>query len=120
MKHLNPGKDVEAAIKALEKAQVIRDSDEGYKLLTVQEKKWDTTRKGLEPKPAKRNRIMRELFKEIFTDPKIKNYRYKNLRGFKMSLFVEGETVDPDGQVPLNILVAEDPEDVASRTKEAR
>ena len=113
-------KDVEEAIKALEKAQVIRESDEGYNLLTVQEKKWDTDRKGLEPKPAERNRIMRELFKEIFADPKIKNYRYKNLRGFKMSLFVEGETVDADGQVPLNIFVAEDREDAISLTKEAR
>ncbi|MDL1961435.1 MAG: BREX system P-loop protein BrxC [Deltaproteobacteria bacterium] len=113
-------KDVESAIKALKKAQVIKDSDEGYKLLTVQEKKWDTTRKGLEPKPAERNRIMRQLLKEIFADPKIKSYRYKNLRGFKMVLSIEGETVDADGQVPLNVLVAEDQADVATRTKEAR
>ncbi len=113
-------KDVESAIKALEKAQIIKDSDEGYKLLTVQEKKWDTTRKGLEPKPAERNRIMRELFKEIFADPKLKSYRYKNLRGFRMALSVEGEIVDADGQVPLNVLVAEDQSDVATRTKEGR
>lgn len=113
-------KEVEEAVKALETAQVIRDSDEGYKLLTVQEKRWDTERKGLEPKPAERNRIMRELFKEIFSDPKIKNYRYKNLRGFRMALFVEGEAVDPDGHVPLNLLVAEGQEDLPSRAKEAR
>lgn len=37
-----------------------------------------------------------------------------------MSLFVEGETVDTDGQVPLNILVAEDSEDRTSRNKEGR
>ena len=113
-------KKVEDALKTLEKAQVIRDSDEGFKLLTVQEKKWDTTRKGLEPKPAERNRIMREVFREIFTDPKIKNYRFKNMRPFKMSLFVEGETVDTDGQVPLNILLADDQEDRTSRNKEGR
>jgi len=113
-------KEVEDALKTLEKAQVIRDSDEGFKLITVQEKKWDTTRKGLEPKPAERNRIMREVFREIFTDPKIKNYRFNNMRPFKMSLFVEGETVDTDGQVPLNILVADDQEDRTSRNKEGR
>lgn len=113
-------KEVEGALKALEQAQVIRDSEEGYKLLTVQEKKWDTTRNGLEPKPADRNRIMREVFREIFTDPKVKNYRFKNLRAFKMSLSVEGETVVTDGQVPLNILVADDSEDKASRSEEAR
>ena len=113
-------KEVEEALKALEQAQVIRDSEEGYKLLTVQEKKWDTTRNGLEPKPADRNRIMREVFREIFADPKVKNYRFKNLRAFKMSLSVEGETVDTDGQVPLNILVAEDSEEKTSRSEEAR
>ena len=113
-------KEVEEALKALEKAQIIRESEEGYKLLTVQEKTWDTNRNGLEAKPAERNRIMRELFKEIFSDPKIKNYRYKNLRPFKMTISVQDEIVDSDGQVPLNILVAEETDDWSSLCKEVR
>ena len=113
-------KEVEEALKALEKAQIIRESEEGYKLLTVQEKTWDTSRNGLEAKPAERNRIMRELFKEIFSDPKIKNYRYKNLRSFKMAISVQDEIVDSDGQVPLSILVAEETDDWSSLCKEVR
>lgn len=113
-------KEVDDAIKTLEKAQIIRDSEEGYKLLTVQEKTWDTTRSGLEAKPADRNRITRELFKEVFADPRIRSYRYKNLRPFRVSLAVQGETVDSDGQVPLNVLIAEDSGEWPSLCKEAR
>lgn len=113
-------KEVEAAVQALEKAQIIRDSEEGYKLLTVQEKNWDTKRKGLEPKPAERNRLIRGLVKEIFEDPKIKSYRYKNLRSFKLSIMVDGGIVDPEGQVSFQILVAEDTDDLNDRLKEGR
>ncbi|MBW2023702.1 MAG: BREX system P-loop protein BrxC, partial [Deltaproteobacteria bacterium] len=113
-------KEVEEAIEALEKAQFIRDSDEGYKLLTVQEKNWDTERRKLEPKLAERNRIVREVIKEIFTDPKIRTYRYKNLRPFKMSLAIDGELVEQDGDVPLNLVTAWYQEETAERSKEAR
>ncbi|RLB13822.1 MAG: BREX system P-loop protein BrxC, partial [Deltaproteobacteria bacterium] len=113
-------KEVEEAIEALEKAQFIRDSDEGYKLLTVQEKNWDTERRKLEPKPAERNRIVREVIKEIFTDPKIRTYRYKNLRPFKMSLAIDGELVEQDGDVPLNLITSWYKEEAAERSKEAR
>ena len=113
-------KEVEEALKTLEKAQFVRETDEGYKLLTVQEKTWDLNRKGLDPKQADRNRIMKEVLKEIFSDPKLKGYRYKNLRAFKMSLFMEEEAIDTDGQVSLNLIPAEDKNDLTTRSKEAR
>ncbi len=111
---------VEEALKKLERAQIIRDSEEGYKLLTVQEKAWDTERKSIEPKPAERNRISRDIFRDIFSNPKIKNYRFRNLRAFKISLLLEGEIIDPDGQVKLNVLVAEEQDEWNSRSGEAR
>lgn len=113
-------KDVEDAVKTLEDAQVIRDSDEGYKLLTVQEKNWDIKRNELAPKPADRNRIIRDVIKEILSDPKIKSYRYKNLKAFKMKLTVENVPIETDGQVQLNVLTAEDAADAARRENEAR
>ncbi len=113
-------KDVEEAIRVLADGQVIRDSEEGYKLLTVQEKSWDTTRRGLDPKPADRNRIIRDTFRGIFSEPKLRTYRYKNLKSFKVSLSVQGESVEPDGEIPLNMLIAEEPEDWGERSKEAR
>ncbi|MGD2092545.1 MAG: BREX system P-loop protein BrxC, partial [Candidatus Aminicenantes bacterium] len=117
----DPGKaKVEEALKKLEQAQIIRDSEEGFKLLTVQEKAWDTERKSLDPKRAERNKILRDIFKDILANPKIKNYRFKNIRSFKTALSVEGETIDPDGQVKLNVLIAEDQADMTSRCQEAR
>ena len=113
-------KDVESAVKELEKAQIIRDTEEGYKLLTVQEKTWDSQRNSLDPKPADRNRILRELFRELFSDPKIRSYRYNNLKPFRAVLWVEGELVESDGQIPLRLLLAQDPEDYSTRSGEAR
>lgn len=113
-------KEVEAALEQLEKAQIIRDTEEGYKLLTVQEKTWDTQRNGLDPKPADRNRILRELFRNIFGDPKIRSYKYNNLKPFRAVLWVEGELVESEGQVPLKLLLAQDTEDFPVRCAEAR
>ncbi|MBA2882814.1 hypothetical protein HNR65_003169 [Desulfosalsimonas propionicica] len=113
-------KEVEEAINMLETNQIIRDSDEGYKLLTVQEKNWDIKRNEMAPKPADRNRLIREIVKEIFTDPKIKTYRYKNLKNFRLKLSVENVPVESEGQIQLNMLIAEDTTDLTSRCEEAR
>jgi hypothetical protein len=112
--------EVENAIAALEQAQVIRNSEEGYKLLTVQERGWDTKRNGLDPREADRNRIKREALIEIFSDPKLRAYRYRDLRTFKSALAVEGERAETDGEIPLNILLADTALARDDRVKEAR
>jgi len=112
--------DVERALKALDQAKVIRDSEEGYKLLTVQEKQWDVTRSGCEPREADRNRIKREVLKEIFSDARVRNYRYKELRSFKCSLVVDGTAVDMGGEFLLNILIADTQLETDDRCREAR
>ncbi|MEI7819506.1 MAG: BREX system P-loop protein BrxC [Verrucomicrobiota bacterium] len=95
--------EVTAALAELEGAQFVRQSEEGYKLLTNQEKNWETRRNGLEPREADRHRIHRELVKQLFDEPKLRAYRHKNLRGFRVSLKVDGETVDSDGEIPFNL-----------------
>ena len=95
--------EVTAALAELEAGQFVRQSEEGYKLLTSQEKNWETQRNGLEPREANRHRIHRELIKQIFEEPKIRAYRHKNLRGFHLSLKVDGEVVDSDGEIPFNL-----------------
>lgn len=112
-------RDVEAALAELEKAQFVRQSEEGYKLLTVQEKNWETKRNSLDPREADRHRIHRELVRDIFSEPKLRAYRYKDLRGFHVSLTVDGETVESDGEMPLNLMLPAK-EDVPASLKEAR
>jgi hypothetical protein len=90
--------EVETALKKLEEAQIVRESEEGFKLLTIQEKNWDTTRRGLDPKPAERNRIKREWLQEIFADPSLRGYRYQNRKAFPFSLAIDGEVAEIRGK----------------------
>lgn len=111
---------VEAALKQLEAAQIVRESEEGFKLLTIQEKHGDTTRRGLDPKPADRHRIIREILQEVFADPSMRGYRYQNRKAFPLALAVDGTVVEGSGQIPLNFMVAEDSEDVEAACEDAR
>lgn len=102
-------KAVEAALELLETAQFVRQTDEGYKLLTNQEKNWESRRSAIDPRPNDRNRLHRELIKDLFSEPKLRAYKYKELRPFHVVLRVDGETVDSDGEVTLNLsLTSED------------
>jgi len=112
--------EVEAALKRLEAAQVVRESEEGFKLLTIQEKNWDTIRRGLAPKHVDRNRIKREFLQEIFADPTIRGYRYQGRKVFPFSLTIDKEQVDSSGQIPLEILTSDDREDLDAIGEEAR
>lgn len=112
--------EVEAALKQLEAAQIVRESEEGFKLLTIQEKHWDTTRRGLDPKPADRHRIIRELVQEVFADPSMRSYRYQNRKAFPLALAVDGTVVEGSGQIPLNLMIAEDPDDVEAACEDGR
>jgi len=112
--------EVEKALKKLEEAQIVRESEEGFKLLTIQEKHWDTTRRELYPKPADSNRIKRELLQEIFADPALRGYRYQNRKAFPLSLTIDGEVVESVGQISLEILIADDLEEFETTCEEAR
>ena len=57
---------VEAAIKKLYDAQFIRNTEDGWKLQTAQEKNWETEKKSLDPKPRDRNEIVRNALRLIF------------------------------------------------------
>jgi len=112
--------EVEKAIAVLEKAQVIRNSEEGYKLLTVQEKTWETKRNSLDPREADRNRIKREVLRQNYSDPQLRKYQYKNLRSFRNTLVVEGETVDSAGEIPFSLFFADSVQSKSDRISEAR
>ena len=82
-----PLAQVQAAVKQLHAAQFIRNTEEGWKLQTAQEKNWETERRGyLEPKPRERNEITRQVLEKIFDEPEFKTYRYQNLRTFRIGI----------------------------------
>lgn len=115
-----PLAQVQAALRRLEDSQFVRHTDEGWKLQTAQEKHWDTERRSfLDPKPSARNEIKREVLRQIFEEPRVQRYRYRDLASFRPGLTVDGVRVS-DGRIPLALLVAEDPSEMPRKVEEAR
>lgn len=112
-------KDVEKAIEALEKAQVIRETEEGYKLLTIQEKNWDTDRARIELKPKFRNTIKRDIAKELLSESKLTMFRYNNISTFKIGLTVDEQAVE-DGSIVVNFSIADDSEEYQKQLTQNR
>ncbi len=114
-----PLTEVQTALARLEAAQFIRLTPEGYKLQTAQEKRWIGERNAMDPKHKERNDIKRETLEDLFKDPRLKTYRYRDLRTFQIGITVDGARVS-EGQVPLALLVAEDEGEYQQRLEEAR
>ncbi len=111
---------VAAALERLEQAQLVRQTEEGYKLLTPQEKNWETQRRSLGPKPVDRNRILRRFIKEIFDAPEIRGYRYQKRKTFRFTLALNDEVIDENGQLRLNLIQINADEDPAAVDAAAR
>jgi hypothetical protein len=115
-----PEPSVGAALQRLKEAQFVRETEEGYKLQTAQEKNWETERRGyLEPKPKDRNDIKRKALQEIFAEPKVKTHRYKDLRSFSVGISVDGTRVADEGNITLAILAADDEDDRVAKLDQA-
>jgi hypothetical protein len=117
----SPVAEVEAAVKRLNTAQFVRNTEEGWKLQTAQEKNWETERRGyLEPKPRERNEIIRKSLQDVFTEPSLRTYRYQDCRTFRISLTVEGVALGDEGDLPISMCVADDNEDLPRKIAEIR
>ena len=116
-----PVAQVQAAIKKLQTAQFIRNTDEGWKLQTAQEKNWDTERKThLDPKPRERNEIARQVLREVFGEPALKTYKYKDFRNFRIGVTHEGTQIGDDGDLTVTLCMADDNDDLPKKLKEVR
>lgn len=112
----SPVADVKLAIDRLREAKFVRNTEEGWKLQTAQEKNWETERRSyLEPSPRERNDILREAMREIFSEPSLKTFRYRDLRNFRVGVTLDGQRVSDEGQVPLAIYTAEDAKDFPAK-----
>ncbi len=115
-----PLSEVQAAVKRLNTAQFIRNTEEGWKLQTAQEKNWETERRGyLEPKPRERNELSRTALQQIFDEPEFKTFRYQN-RSFRIGISVDGSNIGDEGELLLTLCVAEDTDELTKRIEETR
>jgi len=115
-----PFAPVETAVKKLDDAQFIRNTEEGWKLQTAQEKNWETEKKALDPKPRDRNEILRGALRSIFGEPSLRTYRHKRLRTFKTGITVDGTNVGDEGDIKTSLSMTEDESDLATRISEIR
>jgi hypothetical protein len=115
-----PLNQVQSAVKRLNTAQFIRNTEEGWKLQTAQEKNWETERRcHLEPKPRDRNQLVRTALQQIFDEPDFKTFRSHN-RSFRIGISVDGAGIGDEGELPLALCVAEDADEFAKRIEEIR
>src|SRR5271157_3280078 len=112
---------VQAAVSKLQNAQFVRNTEDGWKLQTAQEKNWETERRSyLEPKPRERNEITRQVLEKIFDEAEFKTYRYQNLRTFRIVITAEGTHLADEGVLPLTLCIAEDADDLTRKLGEVR
>ncbi|WP_437193266.1 BREX system P-loop protein BrxC [Planctomicrobium sp. SH527] len=115
-----PLSEVQAAVKRLDAAKFIRNTEEGWKLQTAQEKNWTNERSGhLDPKPRERNELTRTALQQIFDEPEFKTYRYQN-RSFRIGISVDGASIGDEGELPLTLCVSDDADELTKRIEDIR
>lgn len=81
----------------------LRSSDDGYHIQSPEQKDWEKTRKGKEPRPADAIRIRKTIIRQALTGLSVTKGR-----SFKVELWVEGEKL-ADGDVALHVEEADTP-----------
>ena len=107
----SPLPHVQRAVEDLQKTQFIRQTENGWKLQTAQEKSWTAERNAHSPNPRQRNDILEDRLRVIFAEPGLTRYRYRNLRNFRVGVAWDGRTITSgEAQVPLVLRVADGPD----------
>ena len=103
---------VEHATRELERAQFIRNTEDGWKLLTAQEKNWTTERNSYSPNTRETTDLWELVLAEVFTEPELSRHTYKQ-RTFAVGVTWQGRTLSK-GQIPFELRVSDGPEKFSS------
>ena len=115
-----PLSEVQAAVKRLDTAKFIRNTEEGWKLQSALEKNWTNERSGhLDPKPRDRNDLSRTALQQIFDEPEFKTFRYQN-RSFRIGISTDGTSIGDDGELPLTLCMSDDAQELTKRIEDFR
>jgi hypothetical protein len=115
-----PIQQVEQAIEQLEKAQFIRQTEDGWKLQTAQEKNWTSERSSyLSPRPRERNEITRSSIREIFQQTNLKNHRYL-LRTFTLGITLNDTVLIPEGDLTLYLNLVDQSDEISAKIEQLR
>ncbi len=115
-----PEAEVKAALDWLVQHEYARETEQGYKLQTAQEKSWSTERKGYTPRPKERNEIKREMLKDIFELPALASYNFRGPRKLGVGITVDGTQVGDARDIPLVLVTADDLAELPTKVDEVR
>ena len=87
--------------------QFIRQTEDGWKLLTDQEKNWTVERNSISPTPKERRDIIEDMLRTIFGEPNLSRYSTKEKRTFKLNIGWDNRTIS-QGEIPLEFHLEED------------
>jgi hypothetical protein len=105
---------VEEALQILVQEEVIRQSEEGFRLQSPEEKDWERERRGIEMKPAAWHRLRRELIKQMF-----EGFVVEARRTFRVGVVVDGDRlIEGDIDVIIEEVESGNLEEVRARSRE--
>jgi hypothetical protein len=110
--------EVERAIGLLHEKQFIRQTEDGWKLLTDQEKNWTVERNSISPTPKERRDILEDMFRTIFSEPSLSRYTMEK-RTFKLDIHWEGRSI-AQGEIPIELRLEDDPKNMAASLESVR
>jgi hypothetical protein len=110
---------VAAVLERLKEAQFVRETEDGWKLQTAQEKNWEQEKRGYAaPNRNDRAEILRNAVKEVFESAKAVRVNYRNLRSFDLGIALDGQGVTAAGKtarIPIQLSSVHESEDFAKR-----
>jgi hypothetical protein len=114
-----PSIAVGAILNRLKESQFVRETEDGWKLQTAQEKTWEQEKHGYAaPNRNDRAEILRGAIKEVFESAKAVRVNYRNLRVFDLGLTLDGQSISAAGKsarIPVQLSSVHESEDFAKR-----
>lgn len=110
--------EVERAIGLLHEKQFIRQTEDGWKLLTDQEKNWTVERNSISPTPKERRDIIEDILRTSFSEPSLSRYTMEK-RTFKLDIGWEGRSI-AQGEIPIELRLEDEPKSLLANLELVR
>ncbi|GIV04318.1 MAG: hypothetical protein KatS3mg015_3148 [Fimbriimonadales bacterium] len=105
---------VEEAVQVLVQEEVLRQSQDGFRLQSPEEKSWERERRGIDMKPAVWHRLRRELIKQMF-----EGLAVEAGRTFRVGVLVDGDRLlNGDLDVFVQEVEADNLENLRTRSRQ--
>lgn len=98
--------------------QFIRQTEDGWKLLTDQEKNWTVERSSISPTPKERRDIIEDMLRMSFSEPSLSRHTMEK-RTFKLDIGWE-VTQYSLGEIPLELRLDDDPQSLSANSESIR